>query len=146
MNATGFANAVVSASLTMTVVGIVTALVLSRLSVQSWRLQSCLIAAVLLQGVMLVRTPIHLGWIESESVVTMPVDARVSDEALAAMELPVAGGQTTADRSLAAGEFAASRISDTVFQYEFSWQASFFIVWLIGLVTLVGLAVIGYVR
>ena len=55
-----------SASLMMAATGGLTLLMLRAVSLQSWRLRSLLVAAVLLQGVMVVRHPVHLGWIERD--------------------------------------------------------------------------------
>ena len=88
----GLTDAILTATVMMTIVGIVAAVVLSRLSIQSWRLQSFLVVAVLLQGVMLIRTPIHLGLIEQPQPRATDVEAALNefDEqfSAAAVDLP----------------------------------------------------------
>ncbi|MGI9472461.1 MAG: M56 family metallopeptidase [Rubripirellula sp.] len=54
-------------SLMLTATGILAMIVLKQVSPASWRLRSWLIAAVLLQGIMVARSPVHLGWIETRT-------------------------------------------------------------------------------
>jgi beta-lactamase regulating signal transducer with metallopeptidase domain len=59
-------HAIAHATLMLTVVGLTIALLFRHVAVDSWRLRCWLLSAVLLQGVMLYRAPIHLGWIQSQ--------------------------------------------------------------------------------
>lgn len=71
-----------AASSMMAMVGLVAFTVMRRVPVQSWRLRSWLVAAVLLQGMMLVRSPVHLGLIELQSPTSVQMTAPVIDVGL----------------------------------------------------------------
>lgn len=80
-------HAFVSASAMMALLGTVTLLVFRRAPIQSWRLRSWLVACVLLQGMMLVRSPIHLGLVDSPSPSSLSVGTVDRDAELPAASL-----------------------------------------------------------
>jgi len=59
--------ALLSASSMVAIVGIIAMPVFQRLSSESWRIRGWVTAIILFQGLMFVRVPIHLGWLESSS-------------------------------------------------------------------------------
>lgn len=142
------ADAVLSATLMLTIVGMVAAVVLSRLSVQSWRLQSLLIAAVLLQGVMLVRTPIHLGWIEKPKTTGVEAALAEFDAQFATISASAAENSIPVAEQNTKQVFppAIDQAKSTLPMVDVSWKSVFWSVWLLGLVMLTSLALHAYVR
>ena len=148
----GFSEAILCSTLMMTVAGIVTALVLRKVPVDSWRLQSFLAAAVLLQGLMLVRVPVHLGWIQPDPA-TQTIAASPTSHALpAAAQLPsddpgelTAGSLATA---LMRAEVTGSTFPETFRRViaAIPWRTTAGAVWLLGVVLLAGWSLSAYVR
>ncbi len=144
---TGLAESILAATLMMTAAGVATAFLLSRLSVQSWRLQSFLIAAVLLQGIMLIRTPVHLGWIKAKPTSRLPSTALKFTPPVDAMEISVTADSVGLDDPILAEQSVGVWDSAAVVLIaDMTWQTLFGSVWLIGVIVLVCLSVYGYVR
>lgn len=68
-----------SASVMMTLVGTASWLLMRSFPIQSWRLRSLLATLVLLQGLMFIRVPLHLGWIESPLPSVNQLESKYSD-------------------------------------------------------------------
>ncbi|MEM8667451.1 MAG: M56 family metallopeptidase [Planctomycetota bacterium] len=144
-------------SVMMAVLGICMMLLLRSVSVQSWKLRSWLVAAVLLQGLMFVRAPLELAWLppvsHSESVfvgdwasIEPNADANPSNESNPTDNSPT--GELT-------GELTGGRAMEAVVPFaslpnnswsELSWQPLAGSIWLLVTTTIIVHAVIRYFR
>lgn len=140
-------QSLLSASLMMALVGLVALTVTRLLAIQSWRLRSWLMVAVLLQGAMLVRSPIHLGWIESPP--TPPVVAnelvRSSDRVDPLAEPASAETVSSTEDPIFAGaeQSVSSSWSNLVVA---TWLTLTIGVWLAVAATVILMAMIRYLR
>lgn len=136
-----------SASAMMALVGALIWIVFKRVPVQSYRLRSWLAAAVLLQGMIVVRSPIHLGLIETArpdvaataSVIDIELPDRASDGQGNLRDGQPPDGSMPASQSAAASGLRQQLDS-------IGWRTTLLRVWLATAVLLMVRAVSRYLR
>ncbi len=132
------------ASLMMAAVGALIFLVLRNVSLESWRLRSWLMAAILLQGLMIVRSPVHLGWIEA-SPAPVPDLGIDFDHSARAWLLPDAQSNEAAPEIVnglaAASPEAAQRIAT-----HYHWGRWLIAIWVGVAIMLVVIGLLRYCR
>ncbi len=137
--------ALAGATLMLTVVGAIIAILLRSISVDSWRLRSWLIAAVLLQGLMLYRAPIHLDWggpIASSPDPSGTFSARAEPSKLRWRE----SFSTTEEPTISTLQDTSLNRSPAVAVPKIPWSIVLPSIWLVVLLGLIGIACTRYMR